>query len=383
MFSYGKNLSGGLGTGHILILFLFLGISLRGFGEQAPLLTVRMKGSAEGVGLSARKQAIENAQQHVVEEVLLSMTHSTDKTIFQSILRQASQYVQRYDLLRTDIVGDTTEVEIDAHVLEKPLRHDVAAIMLPRLPRKPSVRLLLADYIGPDAVAGGPTFDIGEAVFRKSLEDFEFPVKGIQDLLDHYEMPQLLDIIQGDVPTTATFARANAEDVVIVGSITTTHQPLSDGSNMLRNRARVAMRIVSGPDGKISDTLTAEAVVQSVDPEEGGMQAAQDACGKLTADCLVGVVLAMAGMEDESRVILRVEQPGAPDIMTVLIDLIRTIEGVSSVEQLFFAATLGRLAVEYSGTMAHFADCMAGQLLNGRKVEVARCVKREITLRFK
>lgn len=365
----------------VILCFLLAATSTTSWADD--LLTVRMKGSAEGVGLAARKMAVENAQALVMEEVLQAMTNSSDMTLFKPVLGQASRYIQRYDLLRSDIVGTVTEVEIDAHVLEKPLKRDVAAIMLPRLPRKPVVRLLLAEYIGPEAQAGGPTFDIAEAVFRKPMEDFGFSVKGVHDLLDHYEIGQLVGITQGDVPTTAAFARANAEDVVVVGSITTTHESLTRESNMLRNRARAVMRVVSGPDGKIRDTLTAEAAVQSVEPVEGGIQAAQDACGKLTGDCVVAIVLAMLGMEDETRVIVRVENPGNQETLDALVQALGGVDTVGTVEPLFFSETLARLAVDYYGDMAFFSDAITGLAAGGRRVEVARCVRREITLVLK
>ncbi|OQB36710.1 MAG: hypothetical protein BWY09_01833 [Candidatus Hydrogenedentes bacterium ADurb.Bin179] len=369
------------------IVLLYLCISIARLnsaaGEEDLLLTVRMKGSADGVGLTSRKVAIEQAQQRIMEEVLQSMTHATDMTLFNPILRQTSRYIPRYDLLRTDIAGETTEVEIDAYVLEKPLRRDIAAIMLPRLPRKPSVQLLIADYVGPGAASGGPTFDIAETVLRKALEEFEFTVRGIQDILDHYEVAQLLEIIQGEMDATASFARANGEDVVIVGAVTTVHEALATDSNMLTNRARITLRILSGTDGKASDTLAAEAAVQSVDPVEGGTQAAQDACGKLTTDCIVGVVIAMLGLEDESRVIFRVEGPNSPETMTELEGMLRAIPGVSEIESLFYSPTLARLAVDYGGTMAYLSDLLAGRPVNGRKIEIGRCVQREITIRFK
>ena len=255
--------------------------------------------------------------------------------------------------------------------------------MLPRLPRKPSVRVLLAEFIGPGAREGGPTFDVAEAVLRKPLEEFGFVVKGVHDLLDHYEAPQLVAIAEGDVPTTAAFARANGEDVVLVGSITTTHEAAGAESNMLRNRARAALRVVSGPDGKVRDTLAAEAVVQSVDPAEGGTQAAQDACGKLTGDCVVAIVLAMLGMEDETRVIVRLEQPGNQQAVDDLCSVLQSVGGAGAIERLFFSETMARLAVEYTGDMAFFSDAITGKIAGGRKVEVSRCVKREIWLVLK
>ena len=243
-------------------------MGLVAFGvDEEGVLTVRTKGTAEGVGLSARKAAVETACQAALEEVLGAMTNSSEMDLFKPVLRQASRYVSRYDLLRSDIVGTATEVEIDAHVLEKPLKHDVAAIMLPRLPRKPSVRVLLAEFIGPGAREGGPTFDVAEAVFRKPLEDFGFTVKGVYDLLDHYEAPQLVAIAEGDVPTTAAFARANSEDVVlVVPSPRHTRRWARTPTYFVTGRVPPCVWFRTRREGR--DTLTASRV-QSVDPVEG------------------------------------------------------------------------------------------------------------------
>lgn len=347
------------------------------------LLTVRMKGSAEGVGLSARKAAIENACQLVVEEVLQAMTSISDMALFKSILGQASRYIPQYDLLRSDSFDTTTVVEIDAHLLETPLKRDAAAIMLPRLPRKPTVRLLLAEYIGSEAASGGPTFDIAASALRKTMEEYGFIVKDLLDLLDHYEIDELVAITQGDVPTTAAFARANKEDVIIVGSVTTSHEALRQETNMYRNRARAVLRVISGPDGKICDTLTAEAAVQSVDPVEGGVQAAQDACGKLVGDSVVAIVLSMLSMEDETRVIVQIERPGSEKLFQEFVDTLNGLDCIRGVEQLFYSDTLARIALEYYGDMAFINDMLSGITLGKYKVEVSRCVRREITLLFR
>ena len=363
-----------------MVFVIFLVLMWNSILCAEPVFTVRMKGGAEGVGLATRKAAIENAQHLVMIDVLQSMTNSEDSSIFSSILAKASSYIQRYELLRSDVVGQTTEVEIDAYVLEKPLRHDIAAIMLPRLPRKPSVRLLMGEYIGLNSEAGGPTFSIAEEVLKSSLEEFGFGVAGIHDLLDHFELPQLLTIIQGDVPTTAAFARAIDQDVLVVGTVTVAHEYFSPGSNMLRHRARAVVRILSGRDGKVYDTLTAEAAVQSVSPEEGGAQAVQDAAGKLAGECIVAVVLAALGMEGDSRVIVQIEFPGSEVVYNEITQRVRAIVGVTHVEQLLFSETMARIAVEYDGTMAHFSDMLTGGVSDGRKVEVTRCVRREITV---
>ncbi|HDP34601.1 MAG TPA: hypothetical protein ENN29_05770 [Candidatus Hydrogenedentes bacterium] len=344
--------------------------------------TVRMKGYAEGVGLTARRLAIEDAQQQVMVDILHSMTNAEDMAPFRGMLRQTSNYFQRYDILRSDVIGQTTEVEIDAYVLERPLRRDVATIMLPRLPRLPSILVLIAEYIGEESYAGGPTFDIAEGVFRERLKDFKFEINGIHDLMTHFDMVRLVDIINGDVSEGAAFARANQEDVVVIGQVTTTHEPLHLDSNMLRNRATATLRVFAGHDGKMTDLMTSQAVVQSMEPLDGGKQAVQDACAKLTGDFITAVVLTMLSLEDEGRVLMEVTNPSTRDDLSGLIRIIQEVPHTYDVETLLFTETLARLAVEYHGSMADFTDRITEQIINGRKIEVTRCVKREITVAF-
>jgi len=344
------------------------------------LFTVRMKGYAEGVGLTARRLAIEDAQHQVMVDILRSMTNTEDMSPFRGILRQADRYIKRYDVLRSDVVGQSTEVEIDAHVLEQPLRYDVAAVMLPRLPRKPSILFLIAEYIGLESQTGGPTFDIAETALRDRLKDFKFSINGIENLITHFDIVNLIQIINGDVNDGAAFARANQEDVIVTGLVTVTHKPLQKDSNMLRNRAEATVKVFCGHDGKMMDVIASQAVVQSVDPVEGGRQAVQDACAKLTSELLVSVVLTMLSLEDEGRVLIEIEEPKNVETVEQLTQFIKHIPGVFEVETLFFSETLARLAVEYYGAMADFSDYINEKIINGRAMEVVRCVKREITL---
>jgi hypothetical protein len=334
------------------------------------------------VGLTARKLAIEDAQRQVLSDVLDSMVGEGDKTPFHALLRQSARYISRYDLLLTSVSGQTTEVEIDAHVLERPLRHDVAAIMMPRLPRKPSVAMLIAEYIGPDAAAGGPTFDIGEAVFKERVKELGFSLTGVHELLNQFDIQELLAVANGDIEHAVHFARANKSDVVIIGSATAEHEPIQTDSNMFRNRVTVTLRVFAGADGKMMDTLTAQSVVQSVDPMDGGKQAVQDACGKLASEFVVAVVLTMLSLEDESRVLMDVQQPGTESVLQELAQWIEQAPGTGTVEILHFSESEGRLAVEYVGAMADFSDWISGHRIENRKVEVIRCVKREMTVRF-
>ena len=360
----------------ITLLFFLICAS----AQTESLFTVRMKGYADGIGLTARRLAIEDAQHQLMVDILRSMTNADDMSPFRGILRQADHYIKRYDVLRSDVIGQSTEVEIDAHVLEQPLRYDVATVMLPRLPRKPSVLFLIAEYIGPESKTGGPTFDIAETTLRERLKDFKFSINGIEDIITHFDILDLIQTINGDVTEGASFARANEEDVVVTGLVTLEHEPLQKDSNMLRNRAEATLKVFCGHDGKMMDVLTSQAIVQSVDPLEGGKQAVQDACAKLTSDILVSVVLTMLSLEDENRVLIELEQPQGVDTVKQLATYIKHIPGVFEVETLFVSDTLARLAVEYYGSMADFSDQINEKVINSRTLEVIRCVKREVTI---
>ena len=167
---------------------------------------VRMSAEAEGVGASAKKMAIELAQQQIITEVIQSLTNSTDLAPFRGLLRQASAYIARYDLLRNDISGTMTQVEIDAQVREKPLRQDIAAIMLPRLPRHPNILLLLAEQTESTAAvqAGwGPA----ARTLDEGLKKFGFSVAGLESLGGVYSAERLGQVIGGGVEEGSRFAR--------------------------------------------------------------------------------------------------------------------------------------------------------------------------------
>ncbi|MBW7865813.1 MAG: hypothetical protein H3C30_15540 [Candidatus Hydrogenedentes bacterium] len=344
------------------------------------VFTVRMTGTADGVGAGARKLAVEDAQQQVLAEVLKSMANTDDLAPFRGIMRLASGYIRQYDLLRCDTAAGQTHVEIDAQVLERPLRQDVAAVMLPRLARRPDILLLLAEAPAgadvPPVLRDGPA----AAALRAGLEKFSFTVTGAEALELVYPPQQLLETVRGGVETGGRFARENLQDVVITGEAGVSREPVAQGSNMLRHRASVVLRIFSGADGKMCEVLSSEAVVQGVDPAEGGAQAISDAAEKLIGDTTVAVVLAMLERQNRDRVLVSVEASGHPGLTLELAAAMDGFPGVEGAEVLLDAPTLGRIALDYTGAMAGLADYLHTLRVGGGKVDIRRVVGREMTL---
>ncbi|NLN92942.1 MAG: hypothetical protein GX130_06525 [Candidatus Hydrogenedens sp.] len=362
-------------------LLLYAGLSCAAPPEQ--IFTVRIKTVVEGVGLSARKSAQEKAEQEALAEAIQSLTESPDLSHYQPMLKEAPRYIRQTRILHTETLDQSTELEADIVLLEKPLRHDLATLMLPHLPHKPVVRLLLAESVHEETHDGGPTFDEGEKVLRERLTDFGFDTRGIHDLLDNYDIDFLAEVTAGEREEGASFARSCLEEVIIVGRTLVHQEALNPGSNVLRNRAETTLRVFSGREGKLQDTLYAQAVVQSADAREGALQAVQDSCGKLAGECIVAAILTGKGHLDSEHVMITVENPETEERMERLTDFLENLDPVASATLLFYSPEQTRISIVFPGSMAWLSDTLTGILLQGKKVEVARCVGRELTLRLR
>lgn len=349
---------------------------------EEDIITVRVEGRADGVGLSARNAAIANAQTEALEAVLHSMLASADLNPLQPILRNAPKYIRSYDLLRADTLENVIRVEMDVHVREKPLRQDVAAIMLPRLPTPPKILLLMGEQIGNDRTVAVSEHGIAETALRTGLEKLHQDVCGAEALDKLYKQVQLIDIVNGDVETCGKFARASLCDVVIIGTATTTTEQTAPGSNMLRSRATVTLRAFRGSDGKMTDSLTATAAVHGANIRESGEQAVQDACEKLTAEVVVAAALTILSTQTADAVILTVERPGSHERLNEVVKALEGMEHVSQIEELFYSDDLARLRFKYDGPMSHLVRELTSRDYAGEELRVQRVVAREMVLAF-
>ena len=345
---------------------------------QEQVFTVRMTGHADGVGVAARNNAVAGAEEQIITDVLRSLTNMEDLAPFQAMLRHASGYIQRYDLLRSDTANNSTTVEIDAYVLEKPLRQDVAAAMLPRLPKNSTVLLVVSEQPTPETpakVGPGAAF----LVLREGLEKYGFNVAGPDKLDGIYTAEKLLAVTGGTVDDGSRFARENLQNVVITAQAASEHEALPTAPDMTKNKARVSLRVFSGSDGKMTDALGAEAVVQSGDPRDGGDQAISDAAGKLVTDTTVAVVLTLLSRQEKDRVLLSIEQPGDEAAVHEIAELLRKGAGVAGVEEVLVSPALARLRIDYDGAMARLADLLHALPMPAGTLELRKAVGREIT----
>ncbi len=170
--------------------------------------------------------------------------------------------------------------------------------------------------------------------------------------------------------------------MAIIGVARTEMELNAAGTNLLRHRATVELRVFRGYDGKMSDELKASAAVLAVDPMEGGAQAVRDAAAKVVGDVVVAAVMTVLGANAGGTVLLTVEDAGTESRIDLLAGGIAVLPGTNGAEVLFFSPDLSRLRVEYEGPMGPFVDAIPAAPYEGRKLEVQRAVGRNVSLRF-
>lgn len=350
--------------------------------DEEELFSVRAEGYADGTNSAARDAAIENAKREVVEEVAKSLVVSGDLEPLRPLLRRAANYIQRFELLRQDRTGDATRVEIDAYVLEKLLRQDVAAMMFPRLPEPPHVVLLVGEQLPDDKIVAVPDAGLAETVLREGLTGLKLSVSGAEGLGKLFTQAQLIEIVTGGVEAGQRFTLANQADTVVVGTAVVTVEGNETGDSVYRCRATVNLRVYRGYDGKMMDSLTAAAVVSSAKPEEGGDQAVRDACTKLVRETAVSAILAVLGTQASDAVVITLENPGERRFFDELVTHLEVSLNLDTIEELFFSNTRARVRVPYDGPMAYLTDLITSGTYGGKKLEPLRVVGRNMTFTF-
>lgn len=348
---------------------------------QEEILTQRMEGYAEGIGLGARARAIENAQVEVVRSILLKTVASQDLTHLRAILRNAPKYIKNYVPLRHDQVGDGTRVEIDAYVSTAPLYQDVAAVMLPFLVRPPRVLLVIGEQLGDDQIVAVPDFGAAETSLKTGLEPLKLEVQGVDSLGDTYTQAQLIAAVK-DLEAGMAFARGQQQDTVIIGTAIAEAQPGAETGNVQRNKVTVSLRVHRAADGDVLETLTQTAAVSSVDIMEGGEQATRDACAKVVGDLTVATVLAVLSQPVTQGVMLLLQEPPGEDAVKAIVEQLKEAGGGEETRLVSYADPLARVFVPFEGPMADFVNYLSDETFAGHQLEVLRVVGQDVTARF-
>lgn len=368
----------------LLPLLFVLISSVAALAAEAPVqLTVRSTGYAEGVGYGARERAINDARQRALVEVIQSYMGTDDLQLFRPILRNAAAYVPVYDLLRHDQAGQDTRVEIDAYVQEAPLQRDIATIMLPRLPEKPRVLLVIGEQIADDAILAVPDFGAAEVALAEALKEKGLEVSGANTLEKLYSQEQLIKLVQGGVEEGSKFARENTAHVVVVGTAKSAYLQEKEEVNMKKNTAQVRLSIYRGSDGKMVDDAFAEAVVHAADPFEGGEAAVQDACRKAQANVITAAAMAVLSTQATDNMLITILHPGNTSRLDAFTTMLAKVQGAGKPQVLYFSEALARVSLPYDGPTGALVDAVAEFKFEKQGLDVTRVLKKDMEVVFK
>ena len=226
--------SGGLEKRLWLCGVLIGAAAMLAHAEDAEVLTIRTEARAEGTGFTAKTKAIARAQENAIGQLLGRMAPQVDPQLMEPIFREAARYVDSYDLLRQDTLDDATKVEIDAHIAARPLQQDLAGIVLPRLPEKPTVVLLLGEQLVGDKIVAVPDEGTAEVALRTGMRKLGLNVNSSSELSQAYQQSDLIEILAGGVAGGARFAQENLCDAAIVGTGVCVLEPNAFGTNVSR-----------------------------------------------------------------------------------------------------------------------------------------------------
>ena len=350
--------------------------------DEDEYVKVRIEGTAPGAGVGARQAAVAVAERAAVRQLAEAAVGLRRLSLLNPIVDNAPRYIRSTQLIRYDATSDGVEVEVETFVKRKALLREAARLILPHLPRPPTVLVLIAERIGSDAPLRVDEPGVAETAMVKALRAARLTVTGSDVARACYPAPQLLEMVQGGVELAQHLARHCFAEVAVVGVATSTEGPEPAGGNVFANEASIDVHVLRAADGKLIEALSQEAVVHSVDPLEGGRLAIEDACAKLAADLKLYATLAALGGGDPGGVLLTVETPGGRERFDLLLAALGEASGGGEVEVLFYTDSLARVRVHYEGLMGPFMDQITTRQYAGRALEIQRAVERDVVVRF-
>lgn len=363
------------------IVFLLLG-AFAAHGKDEEVLTVRAEARAEGLGFTARTRAVDMAQAAAVEQLVTTLAPNVELHLLEPILKGAASYIDSYDLLRHDTIGDNTKVEIDAHVAARPLRRDLAAIVLPRLPEPPAVVLLMGERMVGDKITAVPDSGIAEVALREGLRKLGLKVTSSSELAKVYSQTDFIDTVNGGIATGARFAQENQCEAAIVGTAECTLEKNAFGTNVSRVRATLTLRIVRSVDGKMMDEVVEHAAIAGQDLVAASEEAIRDACTKVQGDATVATVMTVLGAVGKDRIHVMLPQPGPRSMADALLARLQAEELVTDLGEPFYTDKMYRVSMHYEGPMSYLVNYLGTGKYDGKALSVDRVLNRIITGHF-
>lgn len=349
---------------------------------DAEVAVIRAEARADGTGFTAKTQAIARAQENAIGQLLGTLAPNVDPQLMEPIFREAGRYVDSYDLLRHDNLGDNTKVEIDVHIATRPLQQDLAAIVLPRLPEPPAVVLLVGEQLVGDKIIAVPDNGVGETALRAGLRKMGLKVASSSELAAAYNQADFIDTVNGGAEAGARFAQENLCEAAIVGTASCALEPNAFGTNVARVRATVTLRIYRGVDGKMMEETVAHAAIAGEDTLAASEEAIRDACTKIQGDATVATVMAVLAAVGKDRVHLMIPSPGPREHADAVYHALQGEDLVSGLSEPFYSPKMYRVSMDYEGPMAYLVAMLSPGKYPAKALVIDRVLNRIITAHF-
>lgn len=344
------------------------------------VLTIRTEARAEGTGFTAKTKAVQRAAEDAIGQILGTLAPNIDPRLMEPIFENSSKYVDSYDVLRQDTVGDNTKVELDVHIAARPLRQDLAAIVLPRLPEPPAVVLLMGEQLVGDKIVAVPDAGIAEVALRDRLRKLGLKVTSSSELAKTYGQADFIQVVNGGMAAGAQFAQENECEAAIVGTALCEADPTA--TNVARIRSTVTLRIFRGVDGKMMEEAVAHAAISGEDTLAASEEAIRDACIKVQGDATVATVMTVLGAIGKDRIHLMIPNPGPRPLADAVLNVLKGEELVEDISEPFYSDKMYRLSMHYDGPMSYLVNLISVPHYQDKFLEVDRVLNRLITAHF-
>lgn len=347
------------------------------------VLTVRAAGHAVGQGIAARRAAAEQAGRDAVAQFVERTVTRTGLIDPEPIRRQATDYIDRIELLRFDETEEGTRVEADVYLREAVIFQAIARAF------KEAPRATPTRKIGRAAVIVGEQFPLDtapavldggivEKALVKALQAWGMDAQGCAIAEGIYTHPELVAVVTGDVEQGGAFARALGYDVVIAGTAVVSSVP--EGPGMIRHKATLALRFYRGFDGKMVESTGETQAVHGAGFESGPRQALRDVAARAADAVCVAATITYLSAGAFEGVRIEINAPGPRDRVAALAALLRTWPGVRGVDETAYTPAHARLDLDYDGPVIEIADLLDFSSIAGARVRIDRVIGREIQL---
>ena len=364
----------------IVVLTVFLGTTTA-FAEPAEgELTLRVHGFSDGVGFMAHREALENAKQEAMREILRAKVASGDSRPFRSMIRKAYQYVTRVDELQLSTHSGRTQVEVDAYVDLKSVDQDLAALVLPRLPEPPKVSCLIA--VDDGVLMEVPADGITESALVKGLKNLGLNPSPHTESGDIFNASDFHEAVLGDVATSAAYARETLADAVLIGVVSLERSEVPDAGTPARTRATLNIKVFRGHDGDLIDAFIASAAITGLDAAACREEVLEDVASKVLGDVTVATVLSVLSLQKNDEVLITLRNPGSRSRVTALTDMFQGEPEIDTIENAYYSERLARIRLGYSGSMGYLVDLIRDRDYEGWPLVIQEVVGREMNLIF-